>query len=109
MRRFGGRALGRRRLLLSQVDASPQLVIFRESGGSSTPQLLDSSISVSGILDRPLSRTMTAAGVARSDSIFKYRLQAQLRILAARCAEFASFNGDIQLSWLLTRTNHRNT
>jgi hypothetical protein len=72
MRRFGGRALGRRRLLLSQVDASPQLVIFRESGGSSTPQLLDSSISVSGILDRPpepvIGRRESADPVADDDS-----------------------------------------
>src|SRR3982074_3177968 len=35
------------------------------SGGSSTPRLLASITSVSGILDRPLSRAMTARSVAR--------------------------------------------
>jgi hypothetical protein len=41
---------------------SQQVVILRESGGSSTPRLLGSIADVSGILDRPLSRAMTAGG-----------------------------------------------
>src|SRR5882757_2916185 len=36
----------------------------REGGASSTPRVLGSSLAVSGILDRPLSRTMTAEGIA---------------------------------------------
>ncbi len=36
------------------------VVIPRESGVSSTPRLLGSIIDVSGILDHPLSRVMTA-------------------------------------------------
>src|SRR5882762_2204992 len=38
-------------------------VIARESGRSSMPRLLDSITIASGILDRPLSRTMTAVNV----------------------------------------------
>jgi hypothetical protein len=34
----------------------------REGGASSTPRLFDSIAEVSGILDRPASRAMTAAG-----------------------------------------------
>jgi hypothetical protein len=36
------------------------VVIPRAGGGSSMPRLIDSIISVSGILDHPLSRAMTA-------------------------------------------------
>jgi hypothetical protein len=48
-------------LLAMTVDsvAAYKAVILRESGGSSTPRLLGSIISVSGILGRPPSRTMT--------------------------------------------------
>jgi hypothetical protein len=42
----------------------------RESGASSTPRLFDSIAGVSGILDHPLSRMMTAAGYA-ADSNFQ--------------------------------------
>jgi hypothetical protein len=39
---------------------SPDLVIPRAGGGSSTPRIIGSITAVSGILDRPPSRTMTA-------------------------------------------------
>jgi hypothetical protein len=57
------------------VFATPQVVIPRESGVSSTPQLFDSSTGVSGILDHPPSRVMTARGrgafAPATDSVFK--------------------------------------
>src|SRR5882724_12570599 len=50
----------------NDVDGAAPLtaVVPRECGGSSTQRLLGSSIDVSGILDRPPSRTMTAEYVA---------------------------------------------
>jgi hypothetical protein len=47
-------------------------VVPREGGGSSTPRLLGSIISVSGILDRPPSRTMTTERVKRSFAISRH-------------------------------------
>src|SRR4051794_25961768 len=48
--------------LYIEREASPQkmVVILRESGVSSTPRPLDIFFAVSGILDRPPSRTMPA-------------------------------------------------
>jgi hypothetical protein len=48
--------------------AQPTAVIPRESGGSSTPRLFHVIAEVSGILGRPLSRTMTAEVLADDDS-----------------------------------------
>ena len=66
--------VGRLRFALATI------VIPRACRGSSTPRPFDSIISISGILDRPLSRTMTAESVAHS-----YSSNARLRP-AARCA-----------------------
>ena len=41
------------------MPAPPTAVVLRESGGPSTPRLLGSIITVSGILDHPHSRVMT--------------------------------------------------
>src|SRR5687768_4709327 len=43
--------------------ASSNLVILRESGGSSTPRPIASIADFSGILDHPPSRVMTVVGV----------------------------------------------
>jgi len=54
---------------------------------SSTPRLIDSTIDVSGILDRPLSRTMTVENVAPSHAIADMRL----RSAARRARDFARY------------------
>jgi hypothetical protein len=55
------------------------------TGRSSTPRLLDSTTTVSGILDPPLSRVMTTASVARAQfPKQKLLFQTRLRDLAAR-------------------------
>jgi len=46
--------------------SQPVPVIPREGGGSSTPRPFDSIMGVSGILDRPPSRAMTAVSMART-------------------------------------------
>jgi hypothetical protein len=61
-----------------------EVVIPREGGVSSVPRLLDVTANVSGILDHPLSRMMTAVGMPDSISTFA-RVQTHLRNLAA-CA-----------------------
>jgi hypothetical protein len=58
----------------SLLAMTTRVVIPRACGVSSTPRPLVSIINVSGILDRPPSRTMTGG-----------RVTTQLRILAARC------------------------
>jgi hypothetical protein len=56
---------------LSQVAASPQLVILRESGGSSTPRPFDSIATASGILGRPVKPDDDRVGdVAHTRAIF---------------------------------------
>jgi hypothetical protein len=48
-------------------------VVLRESGGPSTPRLLDSIAVVSGILDPPLSRGMTSENVASEPELSPIR------------------------------------
>jgi hypothetical protein len=72
-------------VLLSQVTASPQLVILRESGGSSTPRSFDSiapslgywitrrSLSSGGAKAPTRWRVMTVMGIRKHDSAFSRR------------------------------------
>jgi hypothetical protein len=53
-------------------------VIPRAGGGSSTPRLLDSIAGVSGILDRPPSRTMTTGANFKHTSTFPRRNRARV-------------------------------
>ena len=65
----GGRVAGCCEELSASVAPILSLVIAREGGRSSTPRLLDSNTAVSGILDPPPSRVMTALGAVRRMAI----------------------------------------
>jgi hypothetical protein len=59
------------------------------TGRSSRPRLLDSTATVSGILDHPLSRVMTTGSVARAQfPKQQFLFQTRLRDLAARARVF---------------------
>src|SRR5882672_7319027 len=62
----------------------PSSPMTGSSGASSTPRPLDFTNACSGILDRPLSRTMTAVGVARSHLINRDRFNFQTAALFRR-------------------------
>ena len=65
---------------MPKVATSPQLVILRESGGSSTPRPFDSIATASGILGRPVKPgddhvgDVAHAHAIFADSIFKQRV-----------------------------------
>jgi hypothetical protein len=72
----------------------------RESGVSSTPQLFDSIISGSGILDHPLSRMMTPRRQRKKSSVFHN--QAFLRRRDQRCIRrFLRGAPDLMPLWII--------